>query len=207
MYTRIFNFFFNNKKQNKINIKKFLIVGLGNPGNEYINTRHNIGFSIIDHYCEIKDLKLNNIKYGVGLKTKLKGKTILILKPSTYMNLSGKAIIYWKNKENIALENILIITDDLNLPSGSLRLKSKGSDGGHNGLKDIEVVLKTSKYPRLRFGIKIENRKKNNVDFVLGEWSENEKKTITQTIKKTIQIIDSFIINGITNTMNSFNNK
>tara|TARA_B110000263_G_C15235767_1_gene476960 strand:- start:138 stop:761 length:624 start_codon:yes stop_codon:yes gene_type:complete len=207
MNNKIWNFLFSKTNRKKDVVKKFLIVGLGNPGSEYKSTRHNIGFSILDHYASKKEIQFEDLRYGSGIKTKWKGKSVILLKPSTYMNLSGKAINYWKNKENISLENILIITDDLNLPYGLLRLRAKGSDGGHNGLKDIQNRLNSINYSRLRFGIKTENSIHNTVDFVLGNWNEQEKKTIDLKISKTIEIIDSFVSSGVENTMNYFNGK
>lgn len=186
-------------------LKKFLIVGLGNIGVEYHDTRHNIGFLALDHYAQDKDLTFEEIRYGKVLKTRLKGKTLFFLKPSTFMNNSGKAVRYWALKENIAVQNILIITDDLNLPFGTLRLKSKGSDGGHNGLKDIQAQLNTTHYPRLRFGIHSDEKGFNTVDFVLGKWSSEEEKTLPERAEKMRQIIESFCNQGIGPTMNQFN--
>ncbi|MEO0901231.1 MAG: aminoacyl-tRNA hydrolase, partial [Bacteroidota bacterium] len=134
-------------------MKKFLIVGLGNIGPDYDETRHNIGFKILDHLAVQEGFSFESAKLGALATFKYKGKSILCLKPSTYMNLSGKAVKYWMEKENIALENVLIITDDINLPFGTIRLKTKGSDGGHNGLKNIQNLLQTSQYPRFRFGV------------------------------------------------------
>lgn len=186
-------------------VKKFLIVGLGNIGTEYYNTRHNIGFYALDHYSTEKDLSFEELRYGQLTKTSHKGRTLFFLKPSTFMNNSGKAVRYWALKENIALQNILIITDDLNLPFGTLRLKSKGSDGGHNGLKDIQAQLNTPNYPRLRFGIHSEEKGFNTVDFVLGKWSSKEQESLPERAKKIVQLIESFCTQGIGPTMNQFN--
>lgn len=140
-----------NKEDNKV--KKFLIVGLGNIGSEYVNTRHNIGFKVLDYLANEENLEFKSVKLGSLAEFKIKGRTVFLLKPNTYMNLSGKAVNYWLEKEKISIENSLIITDDLNLPFGTIRIKKKGSDGGHNGLKNIQQVLNTTEYPRFRFGI------------------------------------------------------
>lgn len=186
-------------------LKKFLIVGLGNIGTEYDNTRHNIGFLALDQYAVEKELSFEEMRYGKVTKTRHKGKILFLLKPSTFMNNSGKAVRYWALKENIPLQNILVITDDLNLPFGTLRLKSKGSDGGHNGLKDIQAQLNTVHYPRLRFGIHSEDKGFNTVDFVLGKWTEEEEQSLPERSKKMIQIIESFCTQGIGHTMNQHN--
>lgn len=188
-------------------MKKFLIVGLGNIGSEYENTRHNIGFKILDHLAKKEDLTFETQKLGALTNYKLKGRSFLLLKPSTYMNLSGKAIKYWLTKENIPLENLLVITDDLNLPFGSLRIKTKGSDGGHNGLKDTQLQLQTTKYNRFRFGISDEFSKGRQVDYVLGEWTSEENDKLPERLDKAIETIKSFGLSGINNTMNNFNGK
>jgi PTH1 family peptidyl-tRNA hydrolase len=186
-------------------MKKFLIVGLGNVGAEYANTRHNIGFKILDALAEAESLSFTTEKLGDIGTYKFKGRTFILLKPSTYMNLSGKAILYWMNKEKIPLENILIVTDDLNLPFGTIRLKTKGSDGGHNGLKDTQDKLQTTNYNRFRFGISDEFSKGSQVNYVLGEWSEGEEKALKDRLEKSIALIKSFGTAGINNTMNAFN--
>ena len=173
MLTTILSFF--KYKESKLNMNKFLIVGLGNIGSEYANTRHNIGFRIINHFAEQNPVNFKNAKFGDIAELKIKGRTTFLLKPNTYMNLSGKAVKYWMEKENILAENILIITDDLNLSFGTIRIKAKGSDGGHNGLKNIQQVLNTNVYPRFRFGISDEFKKGQQVDYVLGEWTTEEK--------------------------------
>ncbi|WP_396602427.1 aminoacyl-tRNA hydrolase [Algibacter sp. R77976] len=188
-------------------MKKFLIVGLGNIGEKYENTRHNIGFKILDHFAKQEDVTFETQKLGDVATYKLKGRTFIFLKPSTYMNLSGKAIQYWLTKEKIPLENMLVITDDLNLPFGSLRIKTKGSDGGHNGLKDTQDKLNTTKYNRFRFGISDAFTKGRQVDYVLGEWTETENKNLNERLDKSIEIIKSFALAGINNTMNTFNGK
>jgi len=188
-------------------MKKFLIVGLGNIGSEYENTRHNIGFKVLDHLAKKEDLTFETQKLGALTTYKLKGRSFLLLKPSTYMNLSGKAIKYWLTKENIPLENLLVITDDLNLPFGSLRIKLKGSDGGHNGLKDTQLQLQTTKYNRFRFGISDEFSKGRQVDYVLGNWTTEENDKLPERLDKSIEIIKSFGLAGMNNTMNTFNGK
>lgn len=155
------NFFKQNTKQETIPMKKFLIVGLGNIGAEYANTRHNIGFKILDYFARKENLSFQTAKLGDITEYKIKGRTLLLLKPNTYMNLSGKAVRYWMEKENIPKDNILIITDDLNLAFGTIRIKTKGTDGGHNGLKNIQLLLNSSEYPRFRFGISDEFKKDN----------------------------------------------
>jgi PTH1 family peptidyl-tRNA hydrolase len=188
-------------------MKKFLIVGLGNIGEQYENTRHNIGFKVVDYFAKKEGFSFETNKLGATATHKIKGRTLFFLKPSTYMNLSGKAVKYWLEKEKIPLENILVITDDLNLPFGTLRIKTKGSAGGHNGLKDIQQVLQTTHYNRLRFGISDAFSKGKQVDYVLGEWTPEELEKLPERLEKTAQIITSFPLAGITNTMNTFNNK
>jgi len=187
-------------------MKKYLIVGLGNIGPEYENTRHNIGFKILDHLAEKESLTFDDAKLGSISTFKHKGRSALCLKPATYMNLSGKAVRYWMNKENISLENVLIITDDINLPFGTLRLKTKGSDGGHNGLKDIQNQLQTTKYNRLRFGVGSDFSKGKQVDYVLGKWDDDETTHLKERLEKSCEIIKSFMFAGVNNTMNQFNN-
>ena len=188
-------------------MKKFLIVGLGNIGPKYENTRHNIGFRILDHLVSENDLSWETVKLGDRTIHKKKGRTFILLKPSTFMNLSGKAVKYWLEKENIPLENLLVITDDLNLPFGTLRIKTKGSDGGHNGLKDIQAVLNTTKYNRFRFGISDAFSKGRQVDYVLGEWTSEETTALTERYKVAAQAIESFALAGINITMNTYNGK
>lgn len=184
---------------------KFLIVGLGNIGLEYDATRHNIGFDVADSFV---------IKHGGSFKLdrhanvaniKWKGKTFCVIKPTTYMNLSGKALKYWMDKENIPLEQVLVIVDDLALPLGTLRLKPSGSPAGHNGLKNIELLLQTNQYPRLRFGIGNDFPKGRQVDFVLGRWTPDEIPYVKDNILKSIDIIESFASAGIDKTMNLYN--
>ncbi len=186
-------------------MKKYLIVGLGNIGEKYENTRHNIGFSILDQLATEEELSFTDARLGAVTPLKYKGRSILLLKPSTYMNLSGKAVKYWMDQEKIPLEHILIITDDINLPFGSIRLKAKGSDGGHNGLKDIQNTLNTTAYHRFRFGVGAEFSKGKQVDYVLGTWNELEENALQERLKKSTQLIRSFVFAGPKNTMNQFN--
>jgi peptidyl-tRNA hydrolase, PTH1 family len=187
--------------------KKFLIVGLGNIGAEYVNTRHNIGFKVLDFLAKKESLDFQTVKLGSLAEYKFKGRTFLLLKPNTYMNLSGKAVKYWMDQEKIPLENILVITDDLNLSFGTIRIKGKGSDGGHNGLKNINLILNTQNYTRFRFGISDQFKKGQQVDYVLGEWDEQEKAALTERLEISVEIIKSFGTAGLNNTMNSFNGK
>lgn len=186
---------------------KYLIVGLGNKGEEYAETRHNIGFKIADKLAEMMDTKFQSANFGWLAEGKYKGRKVLVLKPDTYMNLSGNAVRFWLQKENIPIENLMIITDDLALPFGSLRMKAKGSDAGHNGLKNIQQMLQTQNYPRLRFGISAEFSKGQQVDYVLGEWTEEEKEKLPERIETFAKSCLSFTFAGISNTMNSFNGK
>jgi len=188
-------------------MKKFLIVGLGNIGPKYENTRHNVGFRILDFFANKEALTFESAKLGDVTTYKLKGRTFLLLKPSTFMNLSGKAVRYWLEKENIPIENLLILTDDLNLSFGSFRIKPKGSDGGHNGLKDIQHILNTTKYNRFRFGISDAFSQGRQVDYVLGEWIDEEEKLLPERLEKAIEAIKSFGLAGMANTMNTFNGK
>ena len=197
----------NSDKDNVDVMNKFLIVGLGNIGAEYVNTRHNIGFKIVDFLARKENSNFETVKLGALATFKTKGKTILLLKPNTYMNLSGKAIQYWMEKEKIALENILVITDDLNLSFGTIRVKPKGSDGGHNGLKSIQQVLVTNNYARFRFGISDEFKKGRQVDYVLGEWDENEKSKLPERLEVASELIKNFALAGLELTMTTFNGK
>lgn len=186
---------------------KYLIVGLGNPGDKYENTRHNIGFKVVDHFLKDLDDPWTIAKQGHIAKVKFKGRVLIFLKPQTYMNLSGKAVNYWMQKEKIPIENTLIITDDIALPFGKLRMKGKGSDGGHNGLKDIIATLNTSNFPRLRFGVGSDFSKGRQVDYVLGEWSAEEAEQLADRLKVCGEFIKGFCTVGLQQTMNNWNNK
>lgn len=188
-------------------MKKFLIVGLGNIGAEYVNTRHNIGFKVLDYLAKKEGLDFQTVKLGSLAEYKFKGRSFFLLKPNTYMNLSGKAVQYWMEKENIPLENLFVITDDLNLSFGTIRIKPKGSDGGHNGLKNINLVLNTNQYTRFRFGISDEFKKGRQVDYVLGEWNAAENEALPERLELASEIIKSFGTAGLENTMTSFNGK
>lgn len=188
-------------------MKKFLIVGLGNIGPKYENTRHNVGFSLLDFFAKKESLTFEMGKLGAITKYALKGRSFLLLKPSTFMNLSGKAVRYWLEKEKIPIENLLVITDDINLSFGTIRIKTKGSDGGHNGLKDIQYHLNTTNYNRFRFGISDSFSKGSQVNYVLGEWSEDEMVKLTERFEMGVEAIKSFGLSGISNTMNTFNGK
>lgn len=199
-----FNLFKKKSKPNKL--KKILVVGLGNIGEEFYDTRHNIGFEILDNLIKLQNKKFEIAKYALKASFRFKGRFFLCIKPTTYMNLSGKAVNYWIQKEKIDLKNLLIITDDLNIPFCQLRLRMKGSSGGHNGLKNIEDYLNTSNYSRLRFGI---GNKKNasQVNFVLGKWTENEKKSLNKFVTESCKLILSYGTDGPEKTMNNFNSK
>lgn len=188
-------------------MKKFLIIGLGNIGAEYIQTRHNIGFKVVDEIANELGGEWQTVKLGSLAEVKVKGRTLLLLKPNTYMNLSGKAMQYWMEKEKIGVENIMIITDDLNLPFGTIRIKAKGSDGGHNGLKSIQGTLNSVSYPRFRFGISDEFKKGQQVDYVLGVWSDQEKEHLPERLKMASKAVQEFALAGLNNAMNTYNGK
>jgi len=186
---------------------KYLIVGLGNPGIEYQNTRHNIGFKTLDELASSSNVFFKTERLGEIASFKFKGRTIYLLKPNTFMNLSGKAVNYWLKQLKILNENLLVVTDDLSLDLGILRLKPKGSSGGHNGLKDIESVLGSTVYSRLRFGVGNNYAKGKQVDFVLGSWPTEDLKIVNDKINSAQDIIKSFCTIGCDRTMNSYNNK
>ena len=186
---------------------KYLIVGLGNIGNEYEGTRHNIGFTVLDAFAKASNTVFADKRYGYVAETSCRGRKLILLKPSTYMNLSGNAVRYWMQAEKIPLENVLVIVDDLALPVGALRLKGQGSDGGHNGLKHIATTLGTTSYARLRFGIGNDFSKGRQVDFVLGSFDSEEQKVIEEQVVTAGEIIKSFCFSGIARTMNQFNKK
>lgn len=197
-----------NRENNDLELmKKFLIVGLGNVGAKYKNTRHNIGFLILDNLADNEEVIFETKKLGDLARFKYKGRTFILLKPNTYMNLSGKAVRYWMSIEKIPLENILVVADDINLDFGTLRLKVKGSAGGHNGLININEQLQTQNYSRLRFGVGSSFNKGGQIDYVLGEWDMDQEHKLTTRIEKSIQAIKSFAMAGINNTMSEFNGK
>jgi len=187
---------------------KYLIVGLGNIGNEYAHTRHNIGFDTLDAFCEASNVVFDvNKRYGAIAECRLKGKTLILLKPSTYMNGSGKAVRYWLEKENIPLENLLVIVDDFSLSFGAIRLRTRGSDAGHNGLKSIQQMLETQEYSRLKFGIGSDFHTGEQVDYVLSCFTEEEQKLLPERLVVVSDAIKSFVLEGIEIAMNKFNGK
>ena len=186
---------------------KYLIAGLGNPGSEYQITRHNIGFKILDALADASNIVFSDERRGWTAEFKFKGPTFVLLKPTTFMNLSGKSINYWMQKENISPENLLVVVDDLALPLGSLRLRAKGGDAGHNGLKSITETIGSSDYARLRFGIGDNFRQGQQVDYVLGEWDKQEKLELPALIETSIEIIKSFGTIGIDQTMTFYNKR
>ncbi len=185
----------------------YLIVGLGNIGAEYADTRHNIGFTVLDALAGASNISFNSMRYGSIAEYKFKGRSLILLKPSTYMNLSGKAVNYWLKDQKIPVENLFVIVDDLALPFGSMRIRKQGSDGGHNGLKDISAVLGTNSYARMRLGIGDDFGKGRQVDYVLGKWSSDEQKELPFICDKAIEAIKSFCTIGADRTMNVFNTK
>lgn len=194
-------------KSKKSNDVKYLIAGLGNIGREYKNTRHNIGFQILDTLAGVSNIVFSDKRYGFVGEYKFKGRTFILLKPATYVNLSGRAVDYWLKKEKIPVENLLVLTDDLALPFGTLRIKAKGNHGGHNGLRNISEVLGTNDYARLRFGIGDNFHPGHQVDYVLSEWAPEEEKQLDEKIDVCIEIIQNFGTIGVERTMNFFNKK
>ena len=186
---------------------KFLIVGLGNIGPEYRDTRHNIGFKVLDALAEASNTSFSTRRYGDVAETRLKNKSLVLLKPSTYMNLSGDAVRYWKAKENIELENILVVVDDLALPFGAIRMKGRGSDGGHNGLKSINSALMTDCYPRLRIGIGNDFPRGAQVDYVLGNLTAEQCEALPERLKVAVEAVKSFCLAGLEFAMTHYNNK
>lgn len=188
-------------------MNKYLVVGLGNIGAEYDQTRHNIGFETLDAFAKASNVFFEEKRYGSVALVKLKGRQLFLLKPSTFMNLSGNAVRYWMQQEKIPVENLLVIVDDLALPVGALRLKPKGSDAGHNGLKNIAEILSTQNYSRLRFGIGNDFIRGRQVEHVLGHFSDEDKKVLEVRFELAIDMIKSFCLSGVQNTMNQYNNK
>lgn len=186
---------------------KYLIVGLGNIGDEYQNTRHNIGFKMLDAFAEASNIAFEDKRYGFVGKGRIKNAEVVLLKPSTFMNLSGNAVRYWMNEEKIPLENLLVLVDDLNLPFGAIRIRKQGSNGGHNGLGHIRQVLCTENYARVRFGIGNEYVRGAQINFVLGEWTPDEQAAMPERLEIVKQIIPSFCLQGIDRTMNLYNGK
>ena len=199
--------FFKSRRTRQTDPMKSLIAGLGNIGSEYEGTRHNIGFDILDKLCERAEQKFSTESLGDIAEVKFKGRTLVLLKPSTYMNRSGKAVRYWMQKAKIPRENLLVVVDDLNLDFGKIRIRGKSSDGGHNGLRDIDEVLGDNNYARLRFGIGSNFSKGKQVDFVLGQWSAEEQQELGPLLDKSVEAIKSFCAVGLQQTMNQFNRK
>ena len=188
-------------------MKKFLIIGLGNVGDSYRNTRHNIGFKILDALANASNISFEHNRYGDSSKLKIKGRTLVLIKPNTFMNLSGKAVNYYLQSEKIEPKNLLILTDDLALPFGELRMRTKGGDGGHNGLKHIIETLNSSSFTRIRFGIGSGFPKGKQVNYVLGQWSKKEQSSLHERIDVAIEMIKSFVLVGAPQTMTLFNGK
>ncbi len=186
---------------------KYLIVGLGNIGNEYANTRHNIGFMTLDAFAKASNVAFEDKRYGFVAHCRVKNAELTLLKPSTYMNLSGTAVRYWAQKENIPVENILIIVDDLSLPLGKIRMRGSGSAGGHNGLKNIESCLMTQQYARIKCGIGNDFPHGAQINYVLSEFSDEEKKVLEEKIEYVGEMIKSFCLQGLDRTMNQYNKK
>jgi len=204
----IFKFFSKNQTESKQEVmKKFLIVGLGNIGDTYVNTRHNIGFQVLDALAKDQEVSFETEKLGDITRFRHKGKLFILLKPSTYMNLSGKSVKYWMNQEKISLENLCIVTDDVHIDFGVIRIKIKGSAGGHNGLKDIQDKLNTQQYNRFRFGVGGNYARGRQADFVLGSWTKEEESQLIERIPIATKAIIAFGTDGINNTMNNYNGK
>ena len=187
-------------------MNKYLIIGIGNIGDDYDNTRHNIGFDVLDKLSNILNVNFESVKLALRAESKFKGKKIILIKPNNYVNNSGKSLLYWKNKEKVSNDNILVVCDDLNLYFGNIKIKSSGTAGGHNGLKDIQEFLGTSNYPRIRVGIS-NNTKTSMSNYVLGKWTDSEQRNINNLVKVSTDIIFSFIQTGIERTMNFYNKK
>jgi len=186
---------------------KYLIVGLGNPGPEYADTRHNIGFQALDALAGVSSVSFSPARYGDHAELRHKGRTFILIKPATFMNLSGKAVRYWMDQENIPADRVLVITDDLALPFGAIRVKSKGGAGGHNGLTSIIELLGTEEFPRLRFGIGSDFPKGRQSDYVLSPWSAEERKTLLDRIELTNKAVLQFGLLGVESAMNNFNKR
>ena len=186
---------------------KYLIVGLGNIGSEYQNTRHNIGFTVLDALAKASNVFFSENRYGATCEIKIKGRTLILLKPSTFMNLSGNALRFWMLKEKIEIENVLVVVDDIALPFGTLRLKPKGSDAGHNGLKNVNEILGHDNYARLRFGIGNDFQRGRQIEYVLGQWSDEQAAKVSERAESCIEIIKNFCLAGMQLTMTQFNGK
>ena len=203
MLSSLLNLF---KKKDDTQMDKYLIVGLGNPGQEYAGTRHNTGYMVLDAFAKASNTAFQDKRYGFVAETSLKGRKLFLLKPTTFMNLSGNAVRYWMQKESIEQSRLLVIVDDLSLPLGTFRLKANGSNGGHNGLGHIQQLIGQN-YARLRMGIGNEFSRGQQVDWVLGKYSDDEQKTLKPAIDTAVEVIKSFVLAGIDITMNQFNKK
>ena len=186
---------------------KYLVAGLGNIGNEYAHTRHNIGFDILDALARVSNISFKDKRYGFVCEMKYRARTYVLLKPSTYMNLSGNAIRYWLKKEKLTVENLLVVVDDIALPFGTLRMRARGGDAGHNGLNHVQNILGTTNYARLRFGVGNDFYSGQQVDYVLSGWTEEQEKVLPERIEMASEIIKSFGVIGLQRTMNAYNNK
>ena len=186
---------------------KFLVVGLGNIGDEYLNTRHNIGFTVVEKLCSTCGGSFVSDRLAFRAECRFKGKILVLVKPTTFMNLSGKAVNYWLQAEKIPVEHLMVVTDDIALPFGAIRIKANGSSGGHNGLSSIQETMNTSSYARLRFGVGNDFPKGRQVEYVLGRWTEEEQKLMVPRIELASEAIKSFAAIGIDRCMNLFNNK
>ena len=208
-FNRTFTYFFPKKENQSTepDPMKYLIIGLGNPGAKYDDTRHNVGFEVVDKLAKDLEVTWKDDNLGYIAEGKHKGRIFVLLKPTTYMNLSGKAVRYWMQKHKIPKENILVILDDLNLPFGKQRLRGNGNDGGHNGLKDIDKMTGGNNYARLRIGIGDEFHKGQQVDFVLGKWSKKEADELPEILTTALETAKAFGTIGLQFTMNQFNKK
>ena len=203
LLSKLLNLF---KKKNDIQMDKYLIVGLGNPGAEYVGTRHNTGYMVLDAFAEASNTAFEDRRYGFVAETSLRGRKLFLVKPTTFMNLSGNAVRYWMQKENIEQSRLLVVVDDLSLPLGTFRLKGNGSNGGHNGLGHIQQLIGQN-YARLRMGIGNEFSRGQQIDYVLGHFAEDEQKLLQPALETAVEVIKSFVLAGIDVTMNQYNNK
>lgn len=186
---------------------KYLITGLGNIGTEYAETRHNIGFKVLDTIAEVSNASFCSQRYGDVASLRMRGNNVTLLKPSTYMNLSGKAVRYWMQQLKIELPNLLVVVDDIAIPFGAVRLRAKGSDGGHNGLKNINEMLGSQEYARLRFGIGGDFPRGAQIDYVLGQWNSQEREALPARLALAAEAVETFVCRGLQCAMNEFNNK
>ena len=203
----LFDLFQKKRTETHDEYMKYLIVGLGNIGDEYVGTRHNVGFRAVDAFAQKQGAEWADKRYGAIARTRVKNTELILLKPSTYMNLSGQAVRYWAQQEKIPVEHLLVIVDDLSLPVGKIRMRGSGSDGGHNGLKNIASCMMTQNYPRIKFGIGNEFPKGTQVDFVLGQFSDEDNRIIDEKLDYVGEMFKSFCLQGLDRTMNQYNKK